>query len=211
MAILHFKGVRQLCQHKNTHRPFDHTYRNAVRLPAGRRPPGWIVAAALLLLSVSFSNAQPSPAASEDSRRIHITADKLVTDHHHRMAEFIGNVRAQQNKTLIQSDRMKIFYRIQDTPQADKDQISARSMDRIEADGNVRITMEDNRGVAPHAVYTADNRTLVLSGSGAKLISGENTISGSRIVLNRTEGTITVESEREKRVEAVIFSEGSGL
>jgi lipopolysaccharide transport protein LptA len=165
-----------------------------------------------LLVCVFPSDAQPPPPQeTENSRQIYITADKLVTDHHHQTAEFIGNVRARQNETLILSDRMTLFYRTQDASPAQQTEIGPQSMEKIEADGHVRITMQDTTGMAAHAVYTAKDRILVLSGSGSKLIRGDNTISGSRIVFDRVKGTITVESGREERVEAVIFSEDNGL
>jgi lipopolysaccharide transport protein LptA len=165
-----------------------------------------------LLVCVFPSDAQPPPPQeTENSRQIYITADKLVTDHHHQTAEFIGNVRARQNETLILSDRMTLFYRTQDASPAQQTEIGPQSMEKIEADGHVRITMQDTTGMAAHAVYTAKDRILVLSGTGSRLVRGENTISGNKIVFNRIDGTITVESGREERVEAVIFSEDNGL
>jgi lipopolysaccharide export system protein LptA len=47
---------------------------------------------------------------SED-RKIHITADKLISDNDADYAEFIGNVRATQEDTVITADSLKIFVK----------------------------------------------------------------------------------------------------
>lgn len=176
------------------------------------RLKGALAALMLLVFTVSPCMSQPSPARPEDAKRIHITADKLLTDHHRKIAEFIGNVHARQNDTTIQADHMTVFYRSQTTgDEQQQGEIGAQSIEKIVTEGNVTITMPEATGISSHAVYMSKDRTLILSGPGSRLISGENTISGAKIILNRFDGTITVESGDEERVEAVIFSEDSGL
>ena len=165
----------------------------------------------VLLLTVLPAHAETPAADAPKSKPIHITADKLVTDSRTRLAEFIGNVRAAQNGTVITADRMKVFYQSGPAKGGTDNTVGAQSVRKIIAEGNVKITLEDKIAVSSRAVYTPADRILVLSGAGSKLISGKNTISGQKITLNRASGSITVERGKEKRVEAVIFSEDGGL
>jgi lipopolysaccharide export system protein LptA len=157
------------------------------------------------------AHAETPAANAPKSKPIHIAADKLVTYSSTRLAEFIGNVRATQNGTVIIADRMKVFYQSGPAQEGTDNTAGAQSVRKIIAEGNVKITLEDRMAISSQAVYTPADRILVLSGSGSKLISGENTISGQKITLNRANGSITVERGKEKRVEAVIFSEDGDL
>jgi lipopolysaccharide export system protein LptA len=139
--------------------------------------------------------------------RIHITADTLITNTGEKNAEFSGNVTAIQGTTVITSDRLNVFYREhqQEGPAADTDIIS-----RIVAQGNVKIVFDNQVATAEHAEYLADKRIVVLSGTDTTIISGGNSISGSRITFFQDEGRIQVESGKEKRVEAFFYSQENG-
>ena len=157
-------------------------------------------------LAILSAHAETPAAKPPESKIIHVTADKLITASGARSAEFIGNVRATQGDATITADRMQIFYQSGKTQE-----VGTQSVRKMIARGNVKIMMEDKTAVAPQAVYTTADSILVLSGPGSKLISGKNTISGQKITLDRANGGITVERGKEKRVEAVIFSEDGGL
>ena len=50
-----------------------------------------------------------------------------------------------------------------------------------------------------------------MSGNGSKIVSGDNSISGEKITIDRVTGRINVESGDKKRVEAVLYSGEKGL
>ena len=143
-------------------------------------------------------------------QKIHITADKLISDNHADYAEFIGNVKATQENTVIRSDRLKIFFKTnaghKDTPA-----IGEESITKIVADGNVKINFDNRVAVTRQAVYNTQTGVLVLAGNNSRIVSGDNSISGEKITIYRDTGRINVESGGEKRVEAVFYSGKKGL
>ena len=146
---------------------------------------------------------------SED-RKIHITADKLISDNDADYAEFIGNVRATQEDTVITADRLKIFVK-KNPDNKDAPGVGTESINKIIASGNVKINFDNRVAVTPQAVYNIKTGILVLSGDNSRIVSGKDSISGEKITIYRTTGRITVESGSEKRVEAVFYSVEKGF
>ena len=143
-------------------------------------------------------------------QKIHITADKLISDNDADYAEFIGNVRATQEDTVITADRLKIFFKT-NADNKDIPAVGEESITKIVASGNVKIKFDNRVAVARQAVYNTETGVLVLSGNNSRIVSGNNSISGEKITLYRTTGRINVESGGEKRVEAVFYSGEKGL
>ena len=143
--------------------------------------------------------------AEGKNKKVYITSDKLIADSKARCAEFIGNVRAVQENTVITADRLKIFYKkVEDN---NKNLTSDEgSIEKIISSGNVKINFDDKVAVAEHAVYTSETGVLVLTGPNSKVTSGTNFVSGEKITLYRAEDRMTVESGNKKRVEAVFYS-----
>lgn len=159
----------------------------------------------LLLPGMAFA----APEEKSDGGRIHITADRLVAGGKESYAEFIGNVKAVQEATVITAQRLRIHYAAGGKG-AGKGP-AARSIEKIEASGTVSIRMDGRQADSAEAVYTTADRVLVLTGENSRISSGENFITGSRIVMKRDGGQITVEGGGKQRVEAVIHSGDSGL
>ena len=167
----------------------------------------FILTAALVIIAgfmVSFVFAEKEDL--KENKKIYITADKLIADSEARCAEFIGNVRAVQEDTVIIADRLKIFYKkVEDSNKGLTS--SEESIEKIVSSGNVKINFDDQVAVAQHAVYTSKTGIIVLTGPNSKITSGINFVSGEKITLYRAENRITVESGKKKRVEAVFYSE----
>ena len=162
------------------------------------------------IITVTFSLAQtPQPASDDISEKIHIKADRVIADLEGGEAEFVGNVRVSQGLSTVTADRMNIYY--VDTDQKKKDSTIEQSIRKIIATGNVKINLEDMIALADEAVYVADTKTLTLSGSNSKVISGENSITGSTFIMSRTNGNVIVEGSTRQQVQAVFFSGEKGL
>ena len=146
-----------------------------------------------------------SPVAGETSTTpIHIVSDKMEANTKENWVAFIGNVVAAQEDATIQAERLKIFY-ISDTsavPNAD-------AIKKIIAEGNVKIVTGTKTATGDHAVYTADDHVLILTGH-AKAWSGENIVTGSKITLFLNEDQSIVESDQEEQVEATFYPKKQG-
>jgi lipopolysaccharide export system protein LptA len=153
--------------------------------------------------------APQSQASGGKDNKIHITADRLISDSAHNNAEFIGNVHAHQGNTRITADRLKLFFGAHANA---VDASPEQSLEKLVATGNVKIKFDNRLAVARQAVYITAERKLVLTGPGATVTSGENTITGETITFYRADGRFTVEGGSSGRVNAVILPEKkSGL
>lgn len=165
-----------------------------------------VITTLFITSSVHAEEKTDSADKNLEKGRIHITADKLITDNKTKLAEFTGNVQVIQGDTVIHSETLLIFNKKgadqnKDLPMAEG------SIEKIVAIGHVKITFGDRIATAEKAEYFTDREVLVLSGPDSKVISGKDSISGSKITLYRSDGRIEVESGVEKQVEAVIHSE----
>jgi lipopolysaccharide export system protein LptA len=163
------------------------------------------------LMCVSFTVAaekekKTSSKNDQKNKQIHIVADKLKANNEAKYAEFIGNVKVTQDDTTITSDRLKIYSK-RGLVGNQKRGSSEESIEKIVASGNVKIQFDNRTAMAENAVYTVKNRVLVLSGGNARIVSGKNTLTGSKITYYRGDGRINVDG----RIHAVFFSKGKGL
>ena len=163
--------------------------------------------AVILFLHCAFTvNAAPEDAAATDVEinGLHIKADRIAINSTHSFTELIGNVKITQGSTAITADNVKIFTK---STHADNEEgATAKSIDksieRLVANGNVRIELDNGVATSEKADYNAETKIIVLSGSGTKFTSGDNTITGRTITVDRRTGDVTVED-----AEADIFSE----
>ncbi|MES0445368.1 MAG: LptA/OstA family protein [Desulfobacterales bacterium] len=163
----------------------------------------------------SFVHAEDKPNFTDTHKnkkndKIHITADKLISDHEAKYAEFIGNVMATQKDTVITADKLKIFFK-RGMDNKKNPLAGDESINKIVANGNVQIKFDNRVAVTQQAVYINETRVLVLSGADSKVISGNNSISGEKITIYRTDGRIQVESGKEERVEALLYPGEKGI
>ena len=141
---------------------------------------------------------------------IHITSDKLISDNKAGYAEFIGNVKAIQDGTVITSDRLKIFFK-KNIANKGSLSVNEESIHKIVAKGTVEIKFDNKVATAQQAVYNTETKVLVLSGNNSKIISEKDSISGEKITFYRIDGRINVESGNKERVEAVFYSGQKGI
>jgi lipopolysaccharide export system protein LptA len=167
--------------------------------------------AALLCLALALP---ASPAEQTDStpagsaEKILVTADRLVGDSRDGYAEFIGKVEAVQGDFVINADRLKIYYRRIDP----KTGASQEAVDKIVAQGNVRIRSQNRLAETDRAEYSVKDGTLILIGENSTVTDGKNVIKGRKIRLNRADSRISVEGDGTGRVRAVFYpSEKSAL
>ncbi|KPJ76464.1 MAG: hypothetical protein AMJ54_11570 [Deltaproteobacteria bacterium SG8_13] len=167
---------------------------------------------ALTLAIVVSSAAAVLPAAQrgktgDDSlrsdRKVTVTADRLVSDRTARTATFTGNVKVVRDSSTIEADRLTVVYGANTSAGAAG--LPGRSaIERVIAEGNVRIHSEQLSAKTPKAIYSRLAQTIELLGTGTQVISGGNSITGSQIVLHLEGERLTVSSSGENRVKAVL-------
>ncbi len=181
-----------------------------------RYPVGRVLALLLCLIlypalpphSVAGPDTLNPEPADPEAKKIHISAQRLISNMTDNNAEFIGNVQARQGETLITADSLKIFM----SGESEAGETSpAQSLEKLVATGNVEIKFDNRLAVARQAVYITAQRMLILNGPGATVTSGDNTITGETITFYRNDGRFTVEGGSDGRVKAVILPEKSGL
>ena len=161
-----------------------------------------------IIMNLAYAEEKPSEPdkiSAEKNKPIHITSDRLISDKNAGYAEFIGNVKAIQEETVITADRLKIFIK-KNLDNKGPLSVNEESIHKIVANGNVTIKFDNRLAVTQQAVYNTDTMVLVLTGDNSKIVSENDSISGEKITLYRTDGRINVESGSKKRVEAVFYS-----
>jgi len=148
-----------------------------------------IIVFALVLWAVA-ALAAPETHRGTSNLPITVKSNELAADNKGKIAIFSGKVVAKQGDVTIFCDKMTIYY---GNTQGD--------VDKIEADGNVRIVQENRTGIASHAVYESRLGKITLTGGSPKVMQGADTVSGEII-------TYFVDEERSNvsggRVEAII-------
>jgi lipopolysaccharide export system protein LptA len=169
------------------------------------------VAAATLSAGATFA-ADESKRGAADSKPadepIQIIADQLISDNEEKYADFIGNVKATQADFVIVSDKLRIYYQGDLLNSEKQSGTNDDMLKKIVATGNVRITSEQYNAEAEKVEYDTTSMTIILTGENSKVISGKNSITGSKITLYRKDGRVKVEGSKNNRIKAVFYSEG---
>ena len=136
-------------------------------------------------------------------RQVTVTADRLVSDRAARTATFTGRVKVVRGDSTIESDRLTVHYGRKTSHE--RAALAGRSaIERIIAEGNVRIRSEALSARTPKAIYSRPAQTIELLGAGTRVTSGSNSITGPQIVLQLEGERLTVSSGGDSRVKAVL-------
>lgn len=142
----------------------------------------------LLLLAAMPATAQgltQSTLRNVDSRApIDVDADRIDVMDQQNQAIFAGNVRARQGNLTLEADRIKVAY-----SRADK---GDPVINRLDADGNVRLSTPSERATSRFAIYDVDKRLLTLIGN-VVLTQGEGKVSGNRLTFDMGSGRVTLD------------------
>ncbi len=135
-------------------------------------------------------------------KTLHVISDKMVAQKDTSMVEFIGNVKATREDSIILADSIKIFIHSAETKKEGQTDLK-----KIIATGNVEYTAGERKAFADKAVYTTKDEVLILTGKSPKLITGDSQVTGKKITLFRNEDRVIVESDGKTRVQAIFNPE----
>ncbi len=173
--------------------------------------PALLVAVALMtgVAPAADKSNTASPDRETEDQPILIKADQLISNNEEKWAEFIGNVKVTQADMVIDSDKLRIYYRGELLDAEEKSSEKQDTLKKIVATGNVDIKTSKYTAVSDRVEYDADSMTITMIGDNSKVVSGKNSIAGSKIILYRKDNRIKVLGSQKKRVEATFFSGGS--
>lgn len=131
-----------------------------------------------------------------------IVSDRMEVDQNARTILFEGHVMVTQDDLTITGKRMKVFGA------AEQKELSAEApmiekIDRIEVEGEVKISQRDRVATSERAVYYHQEKKIVLSGQPV-VAQGQDRVQGRLITLYTEQGKSVVEGGKETPVQAVL-------
>lgn len=153
----------------------------------------------IILMLICLSASQVMAAASDNAGRkeranlpITIKSNELSADNKGKTAIFKGKVVARQGDVTIYADTLTVNY-------GDE----KNDVEKIEANGNVRIVQDNRIGTAAHAVYESRLGKITLTGN-PKVTQGADTVSGKTITFFIDEEKSAVSGDGDSRVITII-------
>ncbi len=171
----------------------------------------WILAVAALgcvsYAGPAFSAGPPaSPPADPAAEAIEIVSDRMVVKNDEQWADFSGSVRLTRGGLVMTSEKLRVHYE-GDLLNPGPGSGLRDTVRRLVATGKVHIVSGSYLADADEADYDPNADVLVLLGRPATVTRGENTLAGTRIVLNRKEGRAEAEGGSGGRVRARFHAE----
>jgi len=156
----------------------------------------WMLMAGLILMAGTVAAAPAAPLGPGSREPVEISADRMDADDVARTVVFVGHAVARQGDVTINGDRLTIHAAA-----------GGGDVDRIVAEGNVRIVQGKRIATGARAEYFRAEERIVLSGS-PRVSDGENSVQGHEIVLFLKDNRSVVKSGQDGRVNAVFTPKG---
>ncbi|HTZ17082.1 MAG TPA: LptA/OstA family protein [Dissulfurispiraceae bacterium] len=147
--------------------------------------------ASCFLLQTSASFAEEKDAKKEPVPTV-ITSDSLTADNKAKTALFMGSVVAKKGDMTLYADRMLVYY---------VDSGSGNNIDKIEAEGNVKLTRGDRIVTAGKAIYYAGPEERAVFTESPRAIEGKNVVTGTKMTYYMKDDRSAVENSKVFLVE----------
>lgn len=164
----------------------------------------------VLILSLCFVSITGAAFAAPAMDDVKVTSEKMTYSADGQTVVFLGNVVVKHPQADMWANKVTVHLRSDSSaPKSDSATgVDAGKLEKIVAQGNVRIKMEKNRtGTCETATYTLDNELLTMTGS-PKLSEGKNTITGNVIKFWVKENRSEVLGSSSNPVEAIFSAPG---
>jgi len=175
------------------------------------------IALGLLLGVCALGGAGGAVAQLEPSSNapLDITADQLDVQSQKCTAIYTGDAEALQDTSRLRANTMNIYYKTL-PPHSGAQSASSGpgsqncgQLDRMEADGQVYYVTPSQIVRGDHAIYTEDNKTIVVTGD-VVVSQGKNVTAGTKLMINTDTGVATMASNvtgrgHAGRVRSVIY------
>lgn len=174
----------------------------ALALAACLLPPALAVAAE------GRPAAASAKAAPADSVPTKITSDRMNYNHNDQTLVFLDNVFVDREDFKLWSKKITVHFVKDETSKAVKPAEGtpgSESIDRIEAEGSVRMEREGRTGECETAVYQVREGLLTMRGNPI-LREGPNKVQGEVIRFSLKDNRSEVLSGGKSKVEAIFYS-----
>ncbi len=141
-------------------------------------------------------------AQANGDNRLHVQADKLVSQSKSNYIHFEGNVVVTLETTRIESDELRVFY---NQLSGGEGSVNRDNIEKIVASGHVQIDTENRSATCDQAVYRTETEILVLTGDLVEIKSENNFVTGKKITFNQKTGEIIIDGNTSQRVNAIIY------
>ncbi len=156
------------------------------------------------LMAALFTGQASAASKRHGSSPIHIKSDSMEAMDRSGTVVFKGNVVAIRGDLTINADRLEVIYGSRPAEKGKKEK--RRVLRKIIAKGHVKIIQGKKVGTCKEAIYDKQGEKLVLTGD-AQVWEGSNRIRGTKITLYINEDRSVVESSRNQKVEATVYSD----
>ena len=156
-----------------------------------------------LPLALALAGVAHAQLAASSKAPVDITADQLEVQNAQCLTVWRGAAEALQDTSRLRANTLNIYNKVLGG-RASAGAQNCGTLDRMEADGSVYYVTPNRVVKGNHAVYTADNKTIVMTGD-VVATQCQNVIAGTRLTINTETGEATMISESNGRVRAVLY------
>ena len=153
----------------------------------------------MVMAQISAPDTSSTGPAGEGKLPINIESDLMEAMDKSGIVVFTGHVKATRGGLTIHSDKLEIFYE-----KRKKGEETKKTVKKIVATGQVRITQGERVGTGEQAIYDKPAEKITITGA-AQILEGPNRVSGERIIFFINEDRSVVEGSSETKVEAVVY------
>ena len=159
------------------------------------------ISQAILIVCVIFTSISAAERFSKEKNSdlpIEITAEKMTSDQKSMRIVFVGNVVAKQGNLTIFSDKMTVYNNKKNNKKKGK------KIEKIVAQGNVRIEKEERFASGDHAVYIEKEDKIVLTGN-PRAWEENNEIVATEMVFLINKDKFIVKGDKEKKIKLTFY------
>lgn len=132
---------------------------------------------------------------------VKITSDRMVYDEKGKVVSFVGNVVAEHGKLTLWAKKLSAYF------SSSGNKIGADSVDKIVAEGDVRVKKEKMEGTCGKLTYFVEKQLLKME-QNPMLQDGPNSLTGEIINFHVRDNRSEVIGGKGQRVKAIFLTPG---
>lgn len=133
---------------------------------------------------------------------VKITSDRMIYDENGKVVSFVGNVVAEHGQLTLWASKLSAFF------SSNGKKIGADSVDKIIAEGSVRVKKENTEGTCGKLTYQVEEQILKME-QNPLLQDGPNSLTGEVINFHVRDNRSEVIGGKGQRVKAIFMTPGN--